>query len=174
MNIPLATIISAWAEPLSKVALQKAVMQLQVLAQSLAHDSAIRAALVAPTTSSDDKERLLSKSGFSTVVTQLVSYLDQHGLWHKIAQVVRLSEQFYQHNHGIIPAHVTSAVVLTSKERVALLKHLSSKLKRDIELTEAVEPSIIGGLIMDVQGQRHDHSVQGKLNRFARSVTLLA
>ena len=173
MNLPLSTLVRAWAEPLGERALKSAVVQLGVLADRMAHDAQTRAALFAPTYETDAKEALLRKAGFDTAVVKLVGYLDTHQLWSKIDQVARVAERFYQENHGVLPAHVRAAVALTAKERATLTKQLSARLKREIDLRETVDPSILGGLVVDVQGQRHDHSVRGKLTRFTQNVTSL-
>lgn len=58
---------------------------------------------------------------------------------------------------------VTSAVPLTADENATLLQRLQAKHGEDIEVTYAVDPSIIGGVILQVGDHVIDSSIARKL-----------
>lgn len=69
----------------------------------------------------------------------------------------------YKNHKGIVQADITSAVALSDEQREALKKSLAS-LGNEIEVTENIDASIIGGLRITVGDQRIDASIQRKLN----------
>ena len=60
-------------------------------------------------------------------------------------------------------ASVRSAVRLTEEEQAVLKERLRERFGEDIILRMRVDPSLIGGLVVEVRGQVIDGSVAGKL-----------
>ena len=60
-------------------------------------------------------------------------------------------------------ASVRSAVRLTEEEQAILKERLRERFGEDIILRMRVDPSLIGGLVVEVRGQVIDGSVAGKL-----------
>ena len=62
-------------------------------------------------------------------------------------------------------AQVTSAVALTAEQKAALTAQLTKKLGRNIRLECDVDPSIMGGMIVRVDGKVIDGSIRHKLQQ---------
>lgn len=60
-------------------------------------------------------------------------------------------------------ATVKSAISLTREEQTALREHLRDMFGEYFDLHLTVDPSLIGGLVVEVKGQVIDGSVAGKL-----------
>ncbi|MEK7116430.1 MAG: F0F1 ATP synthase subunit delta [Patescibacteria group bacterium] len=60
---------------------------------------------------------------------------------------------------------VTSAVALVERERVNIVTALAKRLHGTITLEEAIDASLLGGLILETDGWRFDASVQGKITQ---------
>ena len=60
-------------------------------------------------------------------------------------------------------AHVTTAIVLTDKEQLAMREKLAVQFGTDLEFDFVVDPAILGGVIVRVGGKVVDGSVAGKL-----------
>lgn len=58
---------------------------------------------------------------------------------------------------------VTSAMPLEDGQADALRQQLASKLSKEIQMETAVDPALIGGLVVQVDGQVIDNSVRGRL-----------
>lgn len=69
----------------------------------------------------------------------------------------------YNADHGILEATVTSAVPLSDEARSKLLASLQTKTGKTIHLTEKTDPTILGGLRLDLAGERLDGTVQRRL-----------
>ena len=67
---------------------------------------------------------------------------------------------------------MTSAVALTEEENAALRAKLS-KLSgdRQVKLISSVDPSLIGGVRVEMDGRRYDNTIQDRLGRLKFSLT---
>ena len=79
--------------------------------------------------------------------------------------------QRYNEDNGIVEAHVTSAVALTKDELAALRVTLARISGRQVKLITSVDPSLIGGVRVEMDGRRYDNTIQDRLGRLKRSLT---
>jgi F-type H+-transporting ATPase subunit delta len=77
--------------------------------------------------------------------------------------IVSTFEDLYLDYRKIIKATVTSAEPLSAGTRESLLQLLESQSASKIVLSEVVDPSILGGLIVKVKNQLFDDSIKQKL-----------
>jgi hypothetical protein len=68
-------------------------------------------------------------------------------------------------------ARVRSAVPLTKEERTILKERLRERFGQEFLLHLEVDPSLIGGLVVEVRGQLIDGSVAGKLEALRASLS---
>jgi F-type H+-transporting ATPase subunit delta len=73
-------------------------------------------------------------------------------------------ERLRQHQQ-IVRAEVTTAVPLTDDRRAALEKGIAAATGRQVMLTTAVDPAIIGGAITRIGSTVYDGSVARQLER---------
>ena len=71
---------------------------------------------------------------------------------------------------GIVEASVTSAVPLTENDREALRQKLESISGRKVNLFAHVDPSVIGGVRVEMEGRRYDNTIQNKLGRLKQTM----
>ena len=79
--------------------------------------------------------------------------------------MAREYEELARNYHGEYPAQVTSAVALTEAEMVQLRSRLEKKLGRRVILHCAVDPALIGGVRVEIDGQVIDGSIRNKLQQ---------
>ena len=79
--------------------------------------------------------------------------------------------QRYNEDSGIVEAFVTSAVALTDEEMAALRVKLAHISGRQVKLIASVDPSLIGGVRVEMDGRRYDNTIQDRLGRLKRSLT---
>lgn len=72
---------------------------------------------------------------------------------------------------GIVAAEVTVASPLSEKNRKAVLEALQAQAGKSIALTERVDPSIIGGLVVKMGSRMIDASLKTKLNAMKIAMT---
>jgi F-type H+-transporting ATPase subunit delta len=71
---------------------------------------------------------------------------------------------------GEMTAEVTSAQALKPEQRAALMGHLKDAMTRDVRLTERVDATLLGGLIVKVGSRQIDSSLKSKLVRLERAM----
>ena len=72
--------------------------------------------------------------------------------------------------HKVVKAQVSSAVELDSVYKEKLSKALAKRMQREVELEYAINPEILGGVIVRAGDMVIDGSVRGKLTRLLESL----
>ena len=72
-------------------------------------------------------------------------------------------ERLWYRKSGIAVAEVTSAVPLTSEQKNRLLARLESETGQSVEMRCTVDPALLGGLTVMIDGRLIEGSIRGKL-----------
>jgi F-type H+-transporting ATPase subunit delta len=72
--------------------------------------------------------------------------------------------------NGIVPVTVTSAVKLEKQTLDQILSKLKSQVEGDFEVTEEVDPSLIGGFVVKMEDKQFDASISTQLNRMKQEL----
>lgn len=83
---------------------------------------------------------------------------------------VRWFHRRYNEDFGIVEAHVTSAVALSDDDQAALRQKLQEMSKKQVSLITRVDPALIGGIRVEMDGKRYDNTIQNKLSRLKQSL----
>ena len=121
------------------------------------------------------RERLgLIEQAFGGQITQyhlnFLMILCEKGLMREYIRCARAFERCYNRDHGILEAVVTSAVALSREQAAALKDRLEQREGKKIRLTERVDPRILGGLRVEVDGRLLDGTIENRLNAIKRSI----
>lgn len=79
--------------------------------------------------------------------------------------------EMYRKQKGIEKAAVTTAVPMDDTLRSTLKQQITQKVGKQIELTEAIDPSIIGGFILKIGDKQMDNSIRFKLKALAHELS---
>nr|WKN37683.1 ATP synthase F1 subunit delta [Tunicatimonas sp. TK19036] len=77
-----------------------------------------------------------------------------------------IAEEFisqYRQYNGIDKVVVTSSVPLTSELRQKLISNIKERTGKKVDLTEKVDPNLIGGFVLQIGDRMMDNSVKSKL-----------
>lgn len=69
----------------------------------------------------------------------------------------------YNQAHGIVEASVTTAVALDDDQRARMSEKLSAMTGKTVVLTEKVDESLMGGVLLEMNGQRYDNTLRNRL-----------
>jgi F-type H+-transporting ATPase subunit delta len=100
----------------------------------------------------------------------LMKMLVVAGRTSRIGEIVTQYETLADAAAGRVRATVTTAIPLSESGREALARDLSSSLGKDVRLVSQVDPSILGGLILQVGDRLTDASVAARLEQIRRQV----
>lgn len=122
--------------------------------------------LASPSIPKDERCAVLEKA-FGDVqpehVMSFVGVLVQHGHIRELDDCLEAYTALHDEHSRLSTAYVTSAVELTKAEKAELTEKLGRKLNRNIHLECAVDPSLLGGLVVQVDGKVIDGSLKHKL-----------
>jgi F-type H+-transporting ATPase subunit delta len=135
---------------------------------ALADDSAdFRRFLRSPVISSEDKARaadaVLAKTDLNPLAANFVRVIARNGRLFALPAIIAAFRDLAAAERGEISADVTSAAPLAAAQRKALADTLQAKIGKTVTLTEHVDPSLIGGLVVKVGSQMIDSSLKTKL-----------
>lgn len=143
--------------------------QLTKLEQTLLHVPDALGFLANPTVAVEPRktalEQILTLSGAGPTAANLTRLLLDKG---RIAELPAIRSEFetlLDARSGRATATVTSAVPLTAADEERLRIALHRLLHKDIAMTTAVDPSLIGGLVVRVGNRIYDASVANHLAR---------
>jgi F-type H+-transporting ATPase subunit delta len=84
-----------------------------------------------------------------------------------LPEVADLFEQYKREAESQLLVKVTSAMALDAEQAEQLKASLKRRFKRDIELETQVDPSLLGGVVIDTGSEVIDGSVRGRLARLS-------
>lgn len=108
---------------------------------------------------------LLERAGIGIEVRNLVGVLIGNRRLAQLPQVAQAFGAQLAERRGQQTAVVTSAHVLTDTQRAQIAARLTEAGFSGVRLTEQVDPSILGGLIVRIGSRLYDNSIKSKLQR---------
>lgn len=92
-----------------------------------------------------------------------LSVLCRHGDIENLNDCIREYNSIYDYHKNVCPTLVTSAVELTEEEKAKLIQKLTEKAEKRIEVEYRIDPSLLGGLTVEMDGMIIDGSLKRRL-----------
>lgn len=108
---------------------------------------------------------VLDKAGVNDLTKQFIGVVADNRRLFALPGMIKAFKQIAAEHRGEVEAEVTSAIALTAAQRKELSASLKEKLGSKVTLSETVDPSILGGLIVKVGSRMIDTSLKTKLNQ---------
>ena len=155
-----------YAAAIYDLAFETWVRQLGDIQQALRGDSALRAAVGDPQSSTEAKLTLLGQAmpdGLAGDVRKFLGTLLEAGQIDQLDAILAEFKRLVRRRPERKLAHVTSAVPLTEAEKTALRTKLADRFGPDLEFEFNVDEAVIGGIYLRVGDQVIDGTVAGRL-----------
>ena len=110
-------------------------------------------------------------SGLNADGANFVRVLAENKRFGALAEISRLYEEIKSTQEGILDARISTAYALTEEQMAGLIAKLEAKFGRKINASQAVDESLIGGVMIQVGDEVMDASVRGRLS--SMSATLI-
>lgn len=107
--------------------------------------------------------RQVFEESVSPLVLGIITMLIDAGHDGRLAEVAAAFTEIAEAGTGAVTAKVTTAVPLTDGLRTELSGKLAAMAGRDVSLREAVDPQLLGGVVVEMGGQVLDGSVRTRL-----------
>jgi len=92
---------------------------------------------------------------------------------HRMPAIFRIREEFsdlYDEERKLLPVTITSAVALDEQTVQSLGRRIGDQVERQIEVSAAVDPDIIGGIVLRVGNVILDASIKNRLEQLRKQV----
>lgn len=116
-------------------------------------------------------EPLKADASASPEVLSVLSQMAAHGDLDKLSDVLDLYREMADGDEHTLGITVTTAVPLNHELRALITQKCELDLNRNVFLIERVDPSIIGGIVLSVNGHRYDASVRHQLEQARKVMT---
>ena len=127
-----------------------------------------------PTVTLDEKLSLLediAKAGnISELTANLLCLLAEKGRMNCFAGIVKRFRELYNEKFKLAEITVTASAPLSDKMKNEIAEKMSKVIGKTVTINERVNPSIIGGVIIDYGSRRYDGSVKARLNELAKEL----
>lgn len=155
-------------------ALDSVAASLATLKAAMAESADLRALTQSPLVGRDAAARAIEAVGgtlgLDSLTSRTLGVLAQNRRLAQIPAVIRAFDTLLSAHKGETRAEVTSAFPLTKTQQTALAKQLKARTGRDMALDLAVDPAIMGGLIVKMGSQMIDSSIRTRLNKLAHAM----
>ena len=149
-----------------------AAAQLRAFAQLVQETQDLRNALTSPSVSLARKRavisRLVERQGASRVVRNFLLVLSDHRRLDALAEVASAFETIIDERMGFARASIQSAEPLRPEQQDALVRKMAELTGKRVHPTYAVNPQLVGGVVVNVGSTVYDGSVRGQLAAIGR------
>lgn len=146
--------------------------QLGELADALEENQDLRLFCFSPYFSSEEKKRGLQAalSGVDPSVERFLMLLVENERLPLIGRIRREYDRLCDQAEDLLAVTVTSAVALDPAVISRLVEQISEQTGSRVELTEEVDPSIVGGVVLRVGNSILDASIRNRLENLRTEV----
>ena len=113
---------------------------------------------------------LAPKIGLDPVTTNFLGVLAKNGRKNQLRAIIRAFSRLAAEHRGEVTADVITARPLNDAQITALKQQLRARAGREVAIDAAVDPNILGGIVVKLGSQQIDASIRTKLNRLASAM----
>jgi F-type H+-transporting ATPase subunit delta len=143
------------------------VKQLADFGEAFAESGELRNFLGSPAVDLQVKHRVIEKivarQGGGRIVRNFVFVILDHHRAHLLPEIIAGVQEVVRQRQGIAEAEVSSAVELSSVQKMELAKTLSRLTGKRIEPKYSLDPALLGGAIARVGDTIYDGSLRSRL-----------
>lgn len=126
-----------------------------------------------PRIDKSEKKDLIDKLFKDKISDQMLNFLyilvDKRRESH-LLDIEESYEGLYNEHKNIVKVVAKTAIPMEDKAKIKLSNVLSEKLDKTIELTNEVDPSLMGGVLLKIADKLIDGSLKGQLESIGKSI----
>jgi len=165
INLRYATALLEFAAERNQI--EETYNDVQLMTQVIQQNRDLRLLLKSPVVFSDKKLNILNQvfqGKVGKVTFGFIEILIRKRREEALAGILESFIQIYRKSKNIKTAQVTTSVPLDNQLKVQLHDLLSKQTGSQIIIEEIVDPDILGGLIVKIEGVKFDDSIRKKIN----------
>ncbi|MCY7398292.1 MAG: F0F1 ATP synthase subunit delta [Sphingomonas bacterium] len=147
---------------------------LDSLEAALAESTDFAALVSSPLVSRGDAAKaiaaLVPTLGLDPISAKFIGVLAANGRLSELRNVIRMVRMLALGHRGETTAEVTSAHPLNDQQIAELKAKLRTRAGREVTINAAVDPALLGGIVVRLGSQMIDASIRTKLNTLAQAM----
>jgi F-type H+-transporting ATPase subunit delta len=168
-----------YARALLDVALQTGVAEplraeLQEMARLIAAHEDLASLLANPALSAERKRKLVTavaaRARSSELLTRLLTLMGERDRLDLLPMVAAAYAKMWNAHRGVVAAEAVSAVPLDEAQTRDVTRALGAATGREIDLQARVDPRLLGGMLVNMEGRTYDGSVRARLQALRRTL----
>jgi F-type H+-transporting ATPase subunit delta len=140
--------------------------ELAELGRAIAGDPELAAFLASPLVGEQARAEVLEKifrGRASDLLVDALEVINHKGRLGLLPAIVEAYRSEYRELRGLVDARVTTAVPLAPEQHASLEEAIARFTGKQPDLIERVDPAILGGLVVEVAGEKIDSSLATRL-----------
>lgn len=109
-------------------------------------------------------------TGADPIVRNFLRLVAAKGRAGEMGAIAAEFEAIVDQAEGRIAVELTTAIELSDEDAAAIVGRIEAASGRTVEATRSVDPSLIGGIVLQAGSLRVDASVRGRLERLRRDL----
>ena len=133
--------------------------------------------LADPMVARDEKVKLVEMAAgepLHDVLKQFIAFVAEKKREDKMVFIALKYMEMYREKHNILSTNVTTATELSDESYDHIKAFIKQTFGAEAEMEVKIDPSLIGGFILDIENTRMDASVAGQLNALKNNLQLSA
>ena len=140
----------------------------RMLSQLSKESRDLRDLLRSPVIQPHQKQKVFSillKDKVDLVSRNFIDLLIKHGRERYLVEVAEEIINLYREAKGIVKVEIRSALPLSNENKSELISILQSQVGKQLEITEIIDPSLIGGFVIEYNDQQWDVSLRNEIRK---------
>lgn len=141
--------------------------QLETLAQSFREQPEFLQLLSNMSLPKPERLQILDNALRGQIHPYLLNFLKilcERGMLWEFDGCVKAFRSLYYQDHAILEAWATTSVPLGDAQKEKLISRLNMMTGKKIVLKEKVDPSVMGGIMLEMDGKRYDNTIKHRLS----------
>jgi F-type H+-transporting ATPase subunit delta len=147
---------------------EKVYSEMTTLENAFAQIQLLKQAMTNPTLTKEEKIQLLN-SVFNNKASKLtqgfITLVVENGREDYFHRIALSFQELYRKDKNIVVTHLTTAIELDEPLKKKIINSVEEQENSKVELRTEVNPDIIGGYILDIDGKRLDASIIRQLSK---------
>lgn len=138
------------------------------LTESFANSKGLSTALENPVISNENKKKLILTAAGGKVSDVFQSFIDlvlKNNREAELHTIVLKYKDLHRRKNNILHGKLTTAIAVDKITEDKLISLVEKKINGTLELEKVIDPSILGGFLMEIDSVRWDASIKNQLNR---------
>ena len=153
---------------------QAVLEEVQAIGKAFRENEAFLHLLGNMSMSKEERVRIVDETFKGQIHEYTLNFLKilvERGAIHAFSECAAAYQESYFRDHQVAVAEVTTANALNEAQRKKLIDKLKKLTGKEIVIKEKIDPSVLGGVLLQMDGKRYDNTVRHRLAAIKQTIT---